>query len=405
MTQIKFVDLESQYFAYKKEIDSEVMAVLESIKYIGGPQLSLLEKELQDFCGAKHAIGCSSGTDALLLALMAAKIQPGDEVITSSFTFVSTVEMICLLGAVPIFVDIELSSGLLNPDLIEDAITPKSKAIIPVSLFGQTAAMDEINSIAAKHSLTVIEDAAQSFGAIYGAAYKEGDEGSSTTGRGSCALSSYACTSFYPAKGLGCYGDGGAVFTADEESATRIHSLLNHGQSERYEYTEIGINGRMDEIQAAILRVKLRHYPQEIIRRRQLAERYNEALQGHSSSVQPLRILPSNNSVYSQYSLYAVGKGDGGGGSGGASGVASGGASGGASNLRDDFRRQLKEAGVPTAVYYPKPLHLHKVFTKYGKDARLPLTEEAARRIFSIPVHPFLTDDEQGAIIHALQQL
>ena len=386
MTQIKFVDLESQYLAYKQEIDSEVMAVLESIKYIGGPQLSLLEKELQDFCGAKHAIGCSSGTDALLLALMAAKIQPGDEVITSSFTFVSTVEMICLLGAVPVFVDIELSSGLLNPDLIEDAISPKSKAIIPVSLFGQTAAMDEINSIAAKHSLTVIEDAAQSFGAVY-----KGKEGSSATGRGSCALSSYACTSFYPAKGLGCYGDGGAVFTADEESATRIRSLLNHGQSERYEYIEIGINGRMDEIQAAILRVKLRHYPQEIIRRRQLAQRYDEALRGHSSSVQPLRILPSNNSVYSQYSLYAVGKGDGDG--------------GGGSDLRDDFRRQLKEAGVPTAVYYPKPLHQHKVFTEYGKDARLPLTEEAASRIFSIPVHPFLTDDEQGAIIHALQQL
>ena len=393
MTQIKFVDLESQYLAHKQEIDSEVMAVLESIKYIGGPQLSLLEKELQDFCGAKHAIGCSSGTDALLLALMAAKVQPGDEVITSSFTFVSTVEMICLLGAVPVFVDIELSSGLLNPDLIEDAISPKSKAIIPVSLFGQTAAMDEINSIAAKHSLTVIEDAAQSFGAVY----KGGKGDASTTGRGSCALSSYACTSFYPAKGLGCYGDGGAVFTADEESATRIRSLLNHGQSERYEYIEIGINGRMDEIQAAILRVKLRHYPQEIIRRRQLAQRYDEALRGYSSSVQPLRILPSNNSVYSQYSLYAVGKGDGGGGSGAAPG--------GASRLRDDFRRQLKEAGVPTAVYYPKPLHQHKVFTEYGKEARLPLTEEAASRIFSIPVHPFLTDDEQGTIIHALQQL
>ncbi len=391
MTQIKFVDLESQYLAYKQEIDSEVMAVLESIKYIGGPQLSLLEKELQDFCGAKHAIGCSSGTDALLLALMAAKVQPGDEVITSSFTFVSTVEMICLLGAVPVFVDIELSSGLLNPDLIEDAISPKSKAIIPVSLFGQTAAMDEINSIAAKHSLTVIEDAAQSFGAVYKGSEENG--GSSATERGSCALSSYACTSFYPAKGLGCYGDGGAVFTADEESATRIRSLLNHGQSERYEYIEIGINGRMDEIQAAILRVKLRHYPQEIIRRRQLAQRYDEALRGHSSSVQPLRILPSNNSVYSQYSLYAVGKGKG------------KGDGGGGSNLRDDFRRQLKEAGVPTAVYYPKPLHQHKVFTEYGKDARLPLTEEAASRIFSIPVHPFLTDDEQGTIIHALQQL
>ena len=386
MTQIKFVDLESQYLAHKQEIDSEVMAVLESIKYINGPQLSLLEKELQDFCGAKHAIGCSSGTDALLLALMAAKVQPGDEVITSSFTFVSTVEMICLLGAVPVFVDIELSSGLLNPDLIEDAISPKSKAIIPVSLFGQTAAMDEINSIATKHSLTVIEDAAQSFGAVYGTAHN-GKEDGATIGRGSCALSSYACTSFYPAKGLGCYGDGGAVFTADEESATRIRSLLNHGQSERYEYIEIGINGRMDEIQAAILRVKLRHYPQEIIRRRQLAQRYDEALRGHSSSVQPLRILPSNNSVYSQYSLYAVGEGDGG------------------TKLRDDFRRQLKEAGVPTAVYYPKPLHQHKVFAEYGKEARLPLTEEAASRIFSIPVHPFLTDDEQGTIIHALQQL
>lgn len=365
MSNIKFIDLESQYLAYKDEINSEVIKTLESIKYISGPQLASLEKELQDFCGAQHAMGCSSGTDALLLAMLAADIKPGDEVITCSFTFVSTVEMICLLGATPVFVDINLSNGMLDPNLVEDAISPRSKLIIPVSLFGQSAPMDEINTIAAKYSLKVIEDAAQSFGSIY-------------KNRHSCAISDYACTSFYPAKGLGCYGDGGAVFARDEKDAQRIRSLINHGQSERYEYVDIGINGRLDDIQAAILRVKLRHYPVEIRRRRELAQKYDELLQDKYLSFRPLKIEPHNKSVYSQYSLYA------------------------AEGRRDEIRAKLQEAGIPSVVYYPKPLHMHKVFSEYASGRDLPFTEEAASRIFSIPVHPFLKDEEQLLIIDAL---
>lgn len=371
MEQIKFVDLQAQYLAYKEEIDPQVLDVLASNKYIGGPQLAALETELQEFCGCGYAIGCSNGTDALLLTLLAAGIKPHDEVITTSFTFVSTVEMICLIGAIPVFVDIDLDSGLIDANLIESAITAKTKAIIPVSLFGQVPAMDKINAIAKKHSLTVIEDAAQAFGAARGDKH-------------SCNLSTYACTSFYPAKGLGCYGDGGAVFVDNEEDASKLRSLLNHGQSDRYEYVNIGINGRLDDIQAAILRVKLRHYADEIKRRQELAGKYNESLLNHPT-LKPLSILESNRSVYSQYSLYCpLGK-------------------------RDDYRSALQEQGIPTAVYYPKPLHKHAVFNEFayknGAALELPNTEEAAARIFSLPVHPFLSDEQQDKIIAAIKDL
>lgn len=385
MKPIKFVDLRSQYLAYKAEIDAEVLKVLDSNQYIGGPQLKLLEQELQDFCVSRstgsdtintRAIGCSNGTDALLLALLATGVKAGDEVITTSFTFVSTVEMICLLGARPVFVDIDLSTGLIDAELIEDKITSKSKAIIPVSLFGQVADMNKINQVADKHSLVVIEDAAQSFGASY-------------QGKPSCGLTKYACTSFYPAKGLGCYGDGGAVFTDNSASEQKLRSLLNHGQSERYEYVDIGINGRLDDIQAAILRVKLRHYKNEINKRQKLAHSYNKALEAHPT-LTPLKLLPDNLSVYSQYSLYAP------------------------QGKRDEYRNILAEQGIPTAVYYPKPLHQHQVFENYlnqhkkdSKDASssvdLPNTEEATARIFSLPVNPFLS--QQDKIIKALSKL
>lgn len=370
---IKFVDLEAQYHTYKDEINQQVLDVLESIQYIGGPQLDALEKELQDFCGCKYAIGCSNGTDSLLLALMAAGIKPQDEVITTSFTFVSTVEMICLLGATPVFVDIDPHTCLLDAKLIKQAITPKTKAIIPVSLFGQVAAMGEINSLAQEHSLVVIEDAAQSFGAMQKDKY-------------SCDLSTYACTSFYPAKGLGCYGDGGAIFTDNQADADKIRSLLNHGQSERYEYVNIGINGRLDDIQAAILRVKLRHYKDEIQRRCQLAAKYDAALAEHPT-LAPVKLAAGNKSVYSQYSLYVTGEQS--------------------SSKRDDYRKLLQEQGVPTGVYYPKPLHQHEVFTQFApsKESQLKHTEQMAQSIFSLPVHPFLTDEQQDKIIAELQRL
>ncbi|MBE8182315.1 MAG: DegT/DnrJ/EryC1/StrS family aminotransferase [Candidatus Portiera sp.] len=381
MTQIKFVDLSAQYLAYKEEINQQVLDVLASIQYIGGPQLEGLEKELQEFCGCQHAIGCSNGTDSLLLALLAAGIKPQDEVITTSFTFVSTVEMICLIGAIPVFIDIDPENCLMDSKLLEGAITPKTKAIIPVSLFGQVSAMDEINAVAQQHSLVVIEDAAQSFGARQ----------STTKGeKYSCDLSTYACTSFYPAKGLGCYGDGGAVFTDNDDDAKKLRSLLNHGQSDRYEYVNIGINGRLDDIQAAILRVKLRHYKDEIARRCQLADNYTRALE-NTPTLTPLKLLEGNKSVYSQYSLYAP------------------------LSKRDDYRNTLQEQGIPTGVYYPKPLHQHKVFAEFayrGRDKNsktqpvpLPHTEAAASRIFSLPVHPFLSDEQQDKIIEVLNRL
>ena len=374
MQEINFVDLKSQYLAYKDEIDKEVLSVLASGEYICGGQLAGLEKELRDYCrdSELRAVGCSNGTDALLLALLAAGVKAGDEVMTPSFTFVSTVEVVCLIGAVPVFVDIDFDSALIDEESIAASITEKCKAIIPVSLFGQMANLEKINKIAEEHSICVIEDAAQSFGA-------------SRDKNFSCAVSDYACTSFYPAKGLGCYGDGGAVFTKDEEKEAVLRSLLNHGQSTRYEYVKIGINGRLDEIQAAILRVKLRHYAKEVARRRELAKEYDEALASHPH-LQPLKILQNNKSVYSQYSLYAP------------------------PDKRDKYRDILKEQGIPTAVYYPKPLHQHQVFHQYMEEAKVPIpslpkTEEAATRIFSLPVQPFLSDEEQDKILLALANL
>ena len=377
--QIKFVDLASQYSAYKPEIDKAVLDVLASNSYILGPQLAALEEEMRQYCGgagadagadAVYAIGCANGTDALLLAMLAAGIKQGDEVITTSFTFVSTVETICLLGAVPKFVDIDFASALIDEDLVEAEISDKTKAIVPVSLFGQMPDLDKLNGIAAKHGLVVIEDGAQSFGA-------------SRNGKHSCALTKYATTSFYPAKPLGCYGEGGAVFSDSEEEATRLRSLLNHGQSTRYEYVDIGINGRLDDIQAAILRVKLKHYDTELEKRRSIAATYDAALAEHPS-LQPLALHPQNTSVYAQYSVYAPD-----------------------AAKRDLYRKLLGEEGVPTGVYYPKPLHQHEVYSGFApaeKD-KLAKTEEASQRIFSLPVHPFLSEEELQQILAALTKL
>lgn len=361
---MQLVNITAQYQAYKQELDEAVQRVLASGEFIGGEEIAELEAELASFCGAKNAVCCSSGTDALLLALLDANIKAGDEVILPAFTFVATAEIPVLLGAKPVFVDIELETGLLDPNLIEAAISNRTRAIIPVSLFGQTPAMNEIQSIARHHHLTVIEDGAQSFGARYKDNY-------------SCNLSSYGCTSFYPAKPLGCYGDGGAVFTNDSQAATRIRQLANHGQAKQYEYQYIGINARMDTIQAALLRVKLKHYKKEITKRCELAARYDRAIA--NTELQPLRIRNENQSIYSQYSIYAP------------------------TNRRDQIVNQLKAEGIPTAIYYPKPLHLHSAYSDYRTP--LPNSEEASKRIFSIPIHAFLTEDEQEKIIYHLNRL
>jgi len=365
--KMQLVNIKAQYQYYKQEINEALQRVLASGEFIGGQEIAQLEAELASFCGAKNAICCSSGTDALLLALLDADIKAGDEIILPAFTFVATAEIPVLLGAKPVFVDIELKTGLLDPHLIEAAISNKTRAIIPVSLFGQPPAMDEIQSIARHHHLTLIEDGAQSFGANYKDRY-------------SCNLSPYGCTSFYPAKPLGCYGDGGAVFTNDNQAATRIRQLINHGQAKQYEYQYIGINARMDTIQAALLRVKLKYYKEEIRKRRELAAHYDKAIA--NTELQSLQIPNDYQSIYAQYSIYATAT---------------------PANRRDQIVNQLNTEGIPTAIYYPKPLHLHKAYSDYYTP--LPNSEEASRRIFSIPIHAFLTASEQEKISYHLSRI
>jgi UDP-2-acetamido-2-deoxy-ribo-hexuluronate aminotransferase len=358
--KINFIDLQSQYQKYKKEIDKEIQEALDSSIYIGGEKITKLEKNLRDFVGCKEAIGCSSGTDALILALMAIDIKPEDEIITTSFTFIATAETIAFLGAKPVFVDIDEKTYNIDVDKIEEKITSKTKAIIPVSLFGQIADMDKINEIAKKYNLKVIEDAAQSFGAEY-------------KGKKSCNLSDIACTSFFPAKPLGCYGDGGAVFTNDEELAEKIRILLNHGQVERYKHKYIGINGRLDAIQAAVLNVKLKYYKEEIQKRQEVANRYNQNLK---NVILPY-IEEYNLSVWAQYCIRV--------------------------ENRDKMIKKFQEKGIPTAVYYPIPLHLQEVFKYLGyKEGKFPVSEKVSKDILALPMSAFLTENEQNYIIKVI---
>ena len=284
--KINFIDLQGQYRKYKNEIDEQIAQTLDSSAYIGGQKVALLEENLARFSGAKHAIACSNGSSAIFVSLLALGIGRGDEVITSPFTFFATAEMIALTGAKPVFVDIDEKTYNIDPSLIQAAITPKTKAIMPVSLFGQIADMKRINQIAAKHGLTVIEDAAQSFGA-------------KQEGARSCSLSKLATTSFFPAKPLGCYGDGGAIFTSDDELAQKIKILLNHGSKERYFHSAIGINGRLDAIQAGVLNVKLKYFDDEIARRQEIAARYSQNLK---NVVTPF-VESGNTSVWAQYCI------------------------------------------------------------------------------------------------------
>ncbi|BCD60631.1 MULTISPECIES: DegT/DnrJ/EryC1/StrS aminotransferase family protein [unclassified Nitratiruptor] len=362
--KIDFIDLKTQYKQYQNEIDQAVLSVMASAQFIGGPEVSSLEKELAQYSGSAHAIGCSSGTDALLLALMAIDVKPGDEVITTPFTFIATAEVIAFLGAIPVFVDIDEKTYNIDPTKIEEKITSKTKAIIPVSLYGQPADMDEINKIAQRYGLIVIEDGAQSFGAEY-------------KGKKSCNLSHIGCTSFFPSKPLGCYGDGGAVFTNDERIAKKIDILKNHGQTKRYEHELIGLNARLDAIQAAILRIKLKHFPQEIEDRITIATRYTKALQEYV--VTPL-VKADRTSVYAQYSIQV--------------------------QNRDEVCKKLNEKGIPTAIHYPKPLHLQKAFSNLGyKLGDFPVAEKVSQHIMSLPMSPFLQKEQQDYIIDSLIEI
>lgn len=362
--RIPFIDLKSQYLAYKEEIDREVLGVLESTQFIMGPQVTKLEEGLSAFTKAKHTMACSSGTDALLLALMALDVQPGDEIITTPFTFISTSEVIALLGAKPVFVDINDTDYNINCEAIEEKITPRTKAIMPVSLYGQTADMDAINEIAARHNIPVIEDAAQSFGA----SYKQ---------KKSCNLSTIGCTSFFPSKPLGAYGDGGALFCNDDTIATKIRSLLNHGQGKRYEHKYIGINGRLDALQAAILNVKLQHFDDEIDARIKIGARYSELLKDCTDIKTP-QVLKDRTCVYAQYSVLC--------------------------DDREAMITKLSEHEIPTAVYYPIPLHLQEAFVHLGyKEGDFPVSERMSKAIMSLPMSPFITPEQQDLVVAAIK--
>ena len=362
--KINFIDLVAQYQEYKSEIDTEVLEVMSTAQFIGGAKLQKLEKDLATYTGAAHAIGCSSGTDALLLSLMALDIKAGDEVITTPFTFIATAEVIAFLGAKSVFVDIDEKTYNIDPSKIEAAITDKTKVIMPVSLYGQCADMDAINDIAIKHKLTVIEDACQSFGAEY-------------KGKKSCNLSTIGCTSFFPSKPLGAYGDGGAIFTSDKALAEKIRMLLNHGQNERYKHKLIGINGRLDAIQAAVLNVKLKYFDKEVQARQEIGGRYSELL-SQSTHTTPF-VHKNGTSVYAQYSLRV--------------------------KDRASVVEKLSALEIPTAVHYPMPLHLQEAFSDLGyKKGDFPLSEAVSEEIMSLPMSPYLTKEQQDFITNALKE-
>lgn len=361
--KIDFIDLRAQYHKYKKEIDTEISDVLESSRFIGGDKVAAFEHNLGLYTGAKHAIGCASGTDALLLSLMALDIRAGDEVITTPFTFVSTAEVIAFLGAKPVFVDIEQDSYNIDASKIESVITNRTKAIIPVSLFGQCCDMDFVNSIAKRYDIPVIEDACQSFGATY-------------EGKRSCNLSTIGCTSFFPSKPLGAYGDGGAVFTNDDEIALKIRMLLNHGQNKKYSHRYIGINSRLDALQAAVLNVKLKYFDNEVRLRDEIGSRYTDLLE--DTDIITPKIVQNRTSVYAQYSVRL--------------------------KEREHLIERLNEKGIPTAVHYPIPLHLQEAFSYLAyNEGDFPVSELVSKEILSLPMSAYLSESEQDFIVEAIK--
>lgn len=365
---IPFIDLKTQYKALKSDIDSRIQKVLDHGAYINGPEIIELEKNLAEYTGSKFALACASGTDALLMPLMALGIGAGDEVITTAFSFIATAETIVLAGAKPIFVDIDPLTYNIDVKLIEKYITPKTKAIMPVSLYGQISDMDEINAIAKKHNLYVIEDAAQSFGATY-------------KGKRSCNTSYAAGTSFFPAKPLGCYGDGGAVFTDDEKLFKAMKEIREHGSESRYYHTRLGINGRLDTIQCAVLLAKLTRYHWEVEQRQKIGTRFNEAFAGLKSKGLQIPVVKSDRqSVWAQYTVYV--------------------------ENRDAFQKKLTELGVPTSIHYPRTMPEQPWYKEHTAQANLhiPVAQKAAQHVISLPFFPDMTEEVQNQIIEAVKK-
>lgn len=360
---IPFIDLKSQYRALKTSVDARIHKVLDHGQYIMGPEVRELEGRLEAYTGARHCITVASGTEALLISLMALDIKPGDEIITTPFTFIATAEVIVLLGAVPVFVDIESDTCNINASLIEAAITPKTKAIMPVSLYGQPADMDVINAIAARHgNISVIEDAAQSFGAEY-------------KGRKSCNLSTIGCTSFFPSKPLGCYGDGGAIFTNDDALAQAMREIRVHGQSKRYVHTRIGVGGRMDTIQCAVVLAKLERFDWEIEQRLLIGQRYNEWID--SAGLKRVQQRPDRTSVFAQYTILL--------------------------DQREDVQKRLSDLGIPTAVHYPIPLNEQPAYKQLCCPDCTPVAQTVSKRVMSLPMGSDLSILDQQSIMENLK--
>ncbi len=387
---MQFIDLAAQQNRIRSIVEKRIKSVLDHGKYINGPEIKELEEKLSEFVGVSYAMGCSSGTDALLLALMALNIGPGDAVFTTPFTFIATAEVISLLGAIPVFVDIDTRTFNIDPEKLEQAVKAlnyrnsdiyplprqaegselmsgiKPKAVIAVDLFGLPADYDRIIRVAREHNLFVVEDAAQSLGAEY-------------HGKKACSFGDIACTSFFPAKPLGCYGDGGMCFTNSNDLADRLKSLRNHGEGgHKYDNIRIGINGRLDTVQAAVLLCKFEIFPEEIELRQEIVKRYSEML-SDTRLITP-GIPETMKSVWAQYSILAK-----------------------QGPERDFFQKALKDAGVPSAIYYPKPLHLQAAFKKLGyKATAFPVSEDYSKRIFSLPMHPYLKPRDQEMIAKTL---
>lgn len=364
-----FIDLKSQYRRIQTSVNARIQTVLEHGQYVLGPECAELEAQLAAYVGTEHCVAASSGTDTLLIALMALDIGSGDEVITTPFTFIATGEMIALAGARPVFVDIDARTYNLDPALLERAITPRTKAIMPVSLYGQCADFDAINAIASRHGIAVIEDGAQSFGALY-------------KGKRSCALSEIGSTSFFPSKPLGAYGDGGALFTNDAGLAKLMREIRVHGQDRRYHHPRLGINGRLDSLQAAILLAKMEIFDDEVQARARLGARYTallkEAFADHPEAVVTPYLEPGNLSVYAQYTVEVAN--------------------------RPVFEQRMKEQGIPTAVHYPVALHQQPVFARLGyQTGDFPVSERIASRVVSLPMHPYLSEVQQQQVVAAVR--
>ena len=363
---LQFIDLKSQYAALRESINGRIQRVLDHGQYIMGPEVKELEDRLAAYTGAKHCITVASGTEALLISLMALDLKPGDEVITTPFTFAATAEMIVLLGGKPVFVDIEPDTCNIDASLIEAKVTARTRAIMPVGLYGQCADMDEINAIAHRHGdIPVIEDAAQSFGATY-------------KDKKSCNLSTFGCTSFFPSKPLGCYGDGGAIFTSDDALAQACREIRVHGQSKRYHHTRVGVGGRMDTLQCAVVLGKLERFNWELAQRRVLGDRYTTLL-ADVPSLRLLAVRPDRDCVWAQYTVFVP--------------------------QRNHVQAALGELGIPTAVHYPRPLHHQPAYEQHAIGATFAHSSSAGDIVMSLPMSADLAHGKQDRVVAAVRQV